>query len=177
MAIFISQVRADIQLDPYSKAPIRQTTATGGNALLHFANYILEFEPRFKSDLILQKPNEKYDPQKNSYIGHYAKITVKKSPNEKTNAVIKYPIIYGRTGGKSIWNEKEILDMLYLWGYAEKKGAWISFSEDLRNDMQTAGIEMPETRQGEPKFNAFIEENENIKDYLIKYFRDLVLPQ
>ena len=177
MAIFISQVRPDIQLDPYSKAPIRQTTATGGNALLHFANYILEFEPRFKSDLILQKPNEKYDPQKNSYIGHYAKITVKKSPNEKTNAVIKYPIIYGRTGGKSIWNEKEILDMLYLWGYAEKKGAWISFSEDLRNDMQTAGIEMPETIQGEPKFNAFIEENENIKDYLIKYFRDLVLPQ
>jgi len=177
MAIFISQVRADIQLDPYSKAPIRQTTATGGNALLHFANYILEFEPRFKSDLILQKPNEKYDPQKNNYIGHYAKITVKKSPNEKTNSVIKYPIIYGRTGGKSIWNEKEILDMLYLWGYAEKKGAWISFSEDLRNDMQAAGIEMPETIQGEPKFNAFIEENENIKDYLIKYFRDLVLPQ
>jgi len=43
--------------------------------------------------------------------------------------------------------------------------------------MQAAGIEMPETIQGEPKFNAFIEENENIKDYLIKYFRDLVLPQ
>ena len=33
MAIFVSQVRADIQLDPYTKAPIRQTTATGGNAL------------------------------------------------------------------------------------------------------------------------------------------------
>lgn len=177
MAIFISQVRADIQLDPYSKAPVRQTTATGGNALLHFANYILEFEPRFKSDLILQKPNEKYEPQKNPYIGHYAKITVKKSPNEKTNSVIKYPIVYGRTGGRSIWNEKEILDMLYLWGYAEKKGAWISFTDDLRNDMKEAGIEMPETIQGEPKFNAFIEENENIKDYLIKYFRDLVLPK
>ena len=44
MAIFISQVRADIKLDPYTKAPIRQTSATGGNALLHFANYILEFE-------------------------------------------------------------------------------------------------------------------------------------
>jgi RecA/RadA recombinase len=177
MAIFISQVRADIQLDPYSKAPVRQTTATGGNALLHFANYILEFEPRFKSDLILQKPNEKYDPQKNNYIGHYAKITVKKSPNEKTNSVIKYPVIYGRTGGKSIWNEKEILDMLYLWGHAEKRGAWINFSEDLRNDMQVAGIEMPETIQGEPKFNTFIEENEDIKEYLIKYFRDLILPK
>ena len=29
MAIFISQVRADIKLDPYTKAPVRQTTATG----------------------------------------------------------------------------------------------------------------------------------------------------
>ena len=43
MAIFVSQVRADIKLDPYSKAPVRQTTATGGNALLHFANWIIEF--------------------------------------------------------------------------------------------------------------------------------------
>ena len=53
MAIFISQVRADIKLDPYSKAPVRQTSATGGNALLHFANFILEFQPRFKKDIIL----------------------------------------------------------------------------------------------------------------------------
>ena len=64
MAIFISQVRADIKLDPYSKAPIRQTTATGGNALLHFANYILEFEPRFKKDLILESPTQPIDQQK-----------------------------------------------------------------------------------------------------------------
>ncbi len=87
MAIFISQVRADIKLDPYSKAPVRQTTATGGNALLHFANYILEFEPRFKKDLILESPTQPIDPVKNKILGHTAKITVKKSPNEKTNYV------------------------------------------------------------------------------------------
>ena len=83
MAIFVSQVRADIKLDPYSKAPVRQTSATGGNALLHFANFILEFEPCFKTDQILQKPNEKYDQEKNKIIGRHAKITVKKSPNRK----------------------------------------------------------------------------------------------
>jgi RecA/RadA recombinase len=59
MAVFVSQVRADIKLDPYTKAPIRQTSATGGNALLHFANWILEFEPRFNGDLILQDANNK----------------------------------------------------------------------------------------------------------------------
>jgi RecA/RadA recombinase len=177
MAVFISQVRADIKLDPYSKAPVRQTTATGGNALLHFANYIFEFEPRFKTDMILQKPLEKYDPQKNPYIGHYAKITVKKSPNEKTNSVIRYPIIYGRIGGKSIWNEKEILDMLYLWGHAEKKGAWISISADLRNEALEHKIEIPETIQGENKFNTLVEEDEKIKNFFIKYFRDLILSE
>ncbi len=177
MAVFVSQVRADIKLDPYSKAPIRQTTATGGNALLHFANYIFEFEPRFKTDMILQKPLEKYDPQKNPYIGHYAKITVKKSPNEKTNSVIRYPIIYGRIGGKSIWNEKEILDMLYLWGHAEKKGAWISISADLRNEALEHKIEIPETIQGENKFNTLVEEDEKIKNFFIKYFRDLILSE
>ncbi len=177
MAVFVSQVRADIKLDPYTKVPIRQTTATGGNALLHFANYIFEFEPRFKTDMILQKPLEKYDPQKNPYIGHYAKITVKKSPNEKTNSVIRYPIIYGRIGGKSIWNEKEILDMLYLWGHAEKKGAWISISADLRNEALEHKIEIPETIQGENKFNTLVEEDEKIKNFFIKYFRDLILSE
>ena len=84
MAIFISQVRADIKLDPYTKAPIRQTSATGGNALLHFANWIIEFEPRFNKDVILQNPSiKKMDMQKNPAIGHFAVVTVKKSPNEK----------------------------------------------------------------------------------------------
>ena len=79
MAIFISQVRADIKLDPYSKAPIRQTSATGGNALLHFANYIVEFEPRYKGDLILQDPSNKtIDLKKNPIIGHFAKATIPK---------------------------------------------------------------------------------------------------
>ena len=72
MAIFISQVRADIKLDPYSKAPIRQTSATGGNALLHFANWILEFEPRFKGDLILKTNADKIDLEKNPPVGHWA---------------------------------------------------------------------------------------------------------
>ena len=176
MALFVSQVRADIQLDPYSKAPIRQTTATGGNALLHFANFILEFEPRFKKDWILEKPGEKHDPDKNKIIGHFAKITVKKSPNEKTNAVIKYPILYGRKGGKSIWVEKEILDMLFLWDFAHRKGAgWIEFDPELLNIMSEAKIDFPEKIQGENQFDKFLEENPEAKEHLMNYFKKMVL--
>ena len=174
MAIFISQVRADIKLDPYSKAPIRQTTATGGNALLHFANYILEFEPRFKKDMILENPTQPVDQQKNKILGHVAKITVKKSPNEKTNYTLEYPIKYGRTNGTSIWIEKEVIDMLYLWGYLNKKGAWISSEPDFLDIMKSNNFDFPEKIQGEPKLNVFLEENPELTSFLIDHFKDLI---
>ena len=174
MAIFISQVRADIKLDPYSKAPIRQTTATGGNALLHFANYILEFEPRFKKDLILENPTQPVDQQKNKILGHIAKITVKKSPNEKTNYTLEYPIKYGRTKGTSIWVEKEVIDMLYLWGYVNKKGAWISAETDFLELLKESKLEFPEKVQGEPKLNSLLENNPELTIFLINHFKELI---
>jgi RecA/RadA recombinase len=174
IAIFISQVRADIKLDPYSKAPIRQTSATGGNALLHFSNWILEFETRFKGDLILEDPKNSPDPRTNKILGHFAKATVKKSPNEKTNIQIRYPIRYGRKNGNSIWNEKEILDLLYIWNFAEKKGAWITFSEDFIKEFSEKSVIIPGNIQGEPKFNQWLEDNESYKKIFISYFMDLI---
>lgn len=174
MAIFISQVRADIKLDPYSKAPIRQTTATGGNALLHFANYILEFEPRFKKDLILENPTQPIDQQKNKILGHIAKITVKKSPNEKTNYTLEYPIKYGRTGGNSIWVERELIDMLYIWGYIVRKGAWISCAEDFISTIKPTGFDFPEKIQGESNLNKLLEDNQDLCSFLINHFKELI---
>jgi RecA/RadA recombinase len=175
MAIFISQVRADIKLDPYSKAPVRQTSATGGNALLHFANWILEFEPRFKGDLILQNPSDKtIDVQKNPPVGHWAKVTVKKSPNEKTNLTIPYPIRYGRTGGKSIWIEKEIVDLLLAWEMVIKGGAWFSPSEDFLQMLTEVGMSFPEKIHGEAALFKAIEEDSALLKYLVEYFRKMI---
>lgn len=176
IAIFISQVRADIKLDPYSKAPIRQTSATGGNALLHFANWIIEFEARYKGDLILQDEKGNYDEHKNPYIGHFVKLTVKKSPNEKTNSVIRYPIRYGRKNGTSNWIEKEIFDFLLMWNYAEQSGAWISFDQDFINVLKEAGFtEFPEKIHGVAKFESYINENEALKNFLYKYISQNLL--
>lgn len=172
MAIFISQVRADIKLDPYTKAPVRQTSATGGNALLHFANYIMEFEPRNKSDLILQNPTIKQsDPRTNPIIGHWAKVTIKKSPNEKTNNTISYPIRYGQTNGKSIWIEKELVDMLYLWEFISKKTSWIILSEEFMELISDVAPDLPEKIQGELNLFKAIEENVNLSQFLINYFK------
>jgi RecA/RadA recombinase len=177
IAVFISQVRADIQLDPYSKAPIRQTTATGGNALLHYANFILQFEPRFKTDLILQNPKENADAVTNPIIGHFAKVIIKKSPNEKTNTVIKYPIKYGRKNGTSNWIEKEILDFLLMWEVIEKKGAWMKFEPDFVNAAKEHGLkDFPEQVQGQPKFELLIED-EATKKFMIDYVKNNILNQ
>lgn len=171
IAIFISQVRADIKLDPYSKAPIRQTTATGGNALLHFANWIIEFEPRYKSDLILEDPSSTYDEYKNPYTGHLAKIVIKKSPNEKTNSIIKYPIKYGRKKGTSNWIEKEIFDFLLMWDLVIKKGAWLSFDEEFVNLAKESKVDIPLQIQGAAKMEKFILENDNAKNFFINYIK------
>lgn len=179
MAIFVSQVRADIKLDPYSKAPIRQTSATGGNALLHFANWILEFLPRFPNaeDLILKDPkNKKIDVDKNPALGHWAKVMIKKSPNEKTNLTLRYPICYGRTGGKSIWIEKEIVDMLLAYKLLDDSGSWFKQSEDmieLLNEAGLAGI-IPDKMHGLPEVYRQIEANENVKNFLFNHFKKIV---
>jgi hypothetical protein len=175
IAVFVSQVRADIKLDPYSKAPIRQTSATGGNALLHFANWILEFEPRFNGDLILQDPNNKrIDLEKNPAIGHWAKVTVKKSPNEKTNLQIPYPIRYGRKNGTSIWVEKELVDLLYAWEFMNRSGAWVKPSDDFIELVKELNLEIPENFQGEKGLFKFIEDNPSLIKFLSSYFKNSI---
>ena len=175
MAVFISQVRADIKLDPYSKAPVRQTTATGGNALLHFANWILEFEPRYKGDLILQNPaDNKIDINSNPIIGHFAKVTVKKSPIEKTNLTIAYPIRYGKTNGNSIWVEKEVVDMLYVWEFINKKMSWITVTEEFKELLAENNLELPEKIQGNDNLFKLIEDNKELLSFLTSYFKKTI---
>lgn len=175
MAIFISQVRADIKLDPYTKAPVRQTSATGGNALLHFANWIIEFEPRYTKDIILENPSiKKMDMQKNPPIGHFANVTVKKSPNEKTNSRITYPVRYGRSDGNSIWIEKEIVDLLFAWEFLSKKGSWINVTEDFADLLRDNNFDFPDKMQGEHKVFKCLEENPELSKYLVEYFKNAI---
>ena len=175
MAIFISQVRADIKLDPYSKSPVRQNTATGGNALLHYANTIMEFEPRFKGDLILQNPSLKtMDAKKNPIIGHNAKVTVKKSPNENSHTTLTYPIRYGRVDGNSIWVEKEIVDLLYAWEFVEKKGAWIKPVDDFKELLDSKNLEFPDKIQGDNNLFKTIEGDKELCLFLIDYFKEQI---
>lgn len=175
IAIFISQVRSDVKIDPYSSAPIRQTSATGGNALLHFADFIFEFEPRFEGDVILKDPTiKKADAIKNPIIGHNCKVIIKKSPNEKSKVKFQYPIKYGRIDGRSVWLEKEIVDMLMLWEMVVRSGAWYYLDEELISMLKKENFEAPEKFQGENALFNWIESNPKLVKFLHKHFLSLI---
>ena len=160
ICFMISQVRSKVSLNQYEKTDPKLTNASGGNALLHYSDWILEFQPRYGGDMIPPKDDK---PE-----GHYCKIIFRKTANEKTGTVVRYPIKYGRTGGRSVWVEYEVLLMLLQWKMAEAKGAWIIVADELIEELKKAGLEMDSKHQGMDNFRKYLEREEGNCKYLFK---------
>ncbi len=166
----ISQIRSQIKLNPYEKGDPKITNASGGNAILHYSDWILEFQPRYGKDLISTQPQGKGD-----VLGHWCKIIFRKSSNEKTGTEVRYPIKYGRTGGKSIWVEYEVVDMMLMWDMAKAKGAWVTVSDDIIEEVKEAtSLEFKKQHQGIDNLRKYFEENKEIGKYLFNKFRDVL---
>jgi RecA/RadA recombinase len=159
----ISQVRSNVQINPYAKGDPKLTNSSGGNALQHYADWIFEFQPRYKSDQIVED---------GKIIGHWSKILLRKTTNEKDGTEITYPIRHGRSDGKSVWLEYEIADMLIQWGFAKKSGAWIAFDKPLSEEIKKeTNQEFPEKIQGMEQLRTFLEENPKICNFLFEKFK------
>ena len=171
IAVITSQVRVEIPTG-FSRTGAKPKSA-GGHAVKHYANNILEFEERYNADIFWENPNAETADKKGNPTGHTCKITFKKSVNEKTGAKVRYPIKYGRSKGNSIWIERELIDMMLLWGYFEKSGAWIKFSEDIYQKYKDLGL--PEKIQGEPKLLNLLQENTELAKVLINEFKQDIL--
>ena len=163
-----SQVRATVKINPYEKGDPKVTNASGGNAMLHYSDWILEFQPRWVKDLITTQPNGKGD-----MLGHWCKIIFRKTSNEKTGLEVRYPIRYGRVGGKSIWVEYEIVDMMLAWDMAVAKGAWVTISDELVEEVQKElKVELKKQHQGMDNLRKYFEENKEIGKYIFNKFRE-----
>ena len=114
------------------------------------------------------------DAQTNPSIGHFAQVTIKKSPNEKTNTKVSYPIRYGRSGGNSIWIEKEIVDLLYAWEFVKKSGSWYNTTEEFKDLLSENKLEFPEKLQGESNVFKTIEDNPRLSKFLVSYFKNAI---
>ena len=170
----ISQVSSSIKIDPYSKEIPRMTSGSGGWALAHSANIILDFEHRNNSDYILQKPKDKPDPVDNKIIGHWTTVRVVKSDDEKENIKVKYPIKHGRVGG-SVWTEYEIIDLLYTFDVLKKKGAWYAFEDGFRKELEGVGFKTEEQYHGEAEVFALLENNAALTKYLYDKFSKMLM--
>ena len=175
MCIMISQVRSNININPYAKQdPNNQTNSSGGNAILHYPDWILEFKKQNKGDKILEKPTEQITPE-NKIYGHNAKVLILKSTNESTGQTVSYPIKHGRMEGKSIWVEREVIDMLLMWGYLEKAGAWIKLDDEIKSYLKEKGVEAKDSYQGSQAVYDFLESNEEATSALVSFVKDKIL--
>ncbi len=165
--LMISQVRSAVTINPYAKTDPKITNASGGNALLHYSDWILEFQQRHKADLIIEKSGGK-----DEIVGHFCKIIFRKSPNEKTNKEVRYPIRYGRTDGQSVWIEQEVTDTLLMFEMITQKGAWITVSDELIAEVAKKELKLEKQHQGMDNFRKYLEENKDICNYLFNKFKN-----
>ena len=175
MCIMVSQVRANINISAYAKQdPNNQTNSSGGNAILHYPDWILEFQKQNKSDKILEKPDQQITPD-NKIYGHNAKVLICKSTNETTGQVVKYPIKHGRINGKSIWIEREVVDMLLMWGYIERSGSWFKFEEEVMDYIKEKNLEIKEAHQGSQAIYGSLEKDEKVTAALVEFVKNRIL--
>jgi RecA/RadA recombinase len=170
MMILTSQVRVEVATNPYASRGGPKVKQAGGNAVKHYANFILEFEERYSSDIMYSNPSATRIDDKGDPVGHYCKIRFRKTVNEKTGSLVRYPIKYGRTGGNSVWREKEIADMMFAFQMAIKKGAWISLSDELQQELTNNDIEFENKFQGDQKLLSYLESSPKLCDFLYKEF-------
>lgn len=175
ICIMMLQVRATIAASAYAKAdPNNQTSSSSSNAGLHFSDWILEFRKPLKGDLIMAKGEDTQVTPTNPAIGHYARLMIAKADNDNRMMEVKYPIKHNRTGGKSIWIEREIIDLLLSWEFIEKKGSWFTFDEELTEILKNAGQDKNSV-QGLTKLYGLLEEDEKICDLLREFVQENIL--
>ena len=106
-----------------------------------------------------------------------AKVLICKSTNESTGNVVKYPIRYGRLNGKSIWVEREIVDLLLMWGYMEKKGSWFTFDEEVSLFLEKEKIKAQTKFQGIASIQEYLEKNKDVTSCLKVFVEQKILSQ
>jgi hypothetical protein len=170
LVVMISQYRDSVQIG--KGAPIiKQTSSSGGRALEHGVIWAFEFQlpMNSKEDMFWEG-----EPYKSKKLGHNCIVQFKKSTNEKTGVKVKYPIIYGRQAGNSIWIEKEIFDQLLMWGMLKSKGAWNTWSDVIYKELQEIDKEIPQQIQGQDNVVKYLESKPDVSKFLYAKIKDVL---
>lgn len=167
------QYAAEIKLDPYAPNVPRQTTSSGGSSISHQSDYVLEFQPRYGKDLILENEKEKPDLTNNKILGVWANVAIRKSANDVTGMTVSYPVKKGVVG-QAHWLSKEIADIMIAYQMLSKGGSWFTFAPEILAETKEANLELPEKVQGINGVYSLIEDNEPIKDYFYTKIKKMI---
>lgn len=183
ICIFISQIRDSVSTNQYAPPPPRQGKSSGGHALEHNANVVIDFLNRTEQQLIRdggedvkdkedakESRESSSDNRKAKIIGHWCKVKLIKTDNEANGTLLEYPIKYGRTGGKSVWVEYEILNKLLEWEMLKKSGTWFSFEPAILEEIRKIDADFPETIQGKKAVRVLLEDRHKVVEYLTGKF-------
>jgi len=167
------QYAAEIKLDPYAVNIPRQTTSSGGSSISHQSDYVLEFQPRYGGDYILEKEKEKPDPVNNKILGVWAKVAIRKSANDVSGMTIQYPVRKGMIGS-AVWKSKEVADIMIAYQMLTKGGSWFAVDSEILEEAKSAGVELPEKIQGLNGVYSLIEDNEQIFNFFYQKVKQIV---
>lgn len=174
----ISQERNSSIQTGHSHAPPPKMKASGGNAIRHYADIILQYEENYQKNLERETEKKDTDFFENKIIGKDCKVKIIKSMNETSDTTVTYPVRYYQKDGKSIWREKEILEVgLYL-GYVTKpvQGKY-QVHEDVINEMTQNGIEVHQSflkHKGEAIFLKLLEDHPVVQEYMFNLIKDAI---
>ncbi len=173
LLLVTGQYAAEIKLDPYAPNIPRQASSSGGSSIGHQSDHVLEFQPRYNGDLILEKEKEKPDPNTNKILGVYAKVTIRKSANDNSGITVSYPVKKGVVGPAQ-WKSKEVADMMLAYEMISRSGAWFTFCDSVREEVLAEGLDLQEKIQGINGVYTYIEENKPILDFFHKKIKELI---
>ena len=184
MMLVMSQKSSHIPAQ-YEKLDQLKLGASGGNAAIHFCDYIFTFLPKAGKKHYLAKEGQKVDlnADKFNVIGHIARIEVSKSENETTGMIIEYPVLHGKRGkdGREagrIWTEREVFDLMRAMRFVENKGAWYSYTESAQEVLKSSKFseDIDAKHQGASKmFEYFSEGRGERLDFWYQYIVNLLL--
>lgn len=168
LMILISQVTASIRIDMYAPIPNRGGEFSGGNSLLHGADWIFEFQKTPKYEYFYDTPTGKWEKSKPDAktIGKIAKVVIQKSAIETSRYhLVEYPIKFGRKPS-GIWLEKEMIDRLLYLSLLVRKGSWLVWDDSFFVELQNKFPNIEKQVQGESNMTKYLEDNPEIQNFL-----------
>lgn len=167
----LSQIRSNIQTgNPHAK----QTKMSGGWALLHSSNLTGMIKSLYTDLYIFENPEATKIEDKGKRIGHYCVIEFSKTPNDKDNETIRIPIRHNH----GVWVEREVVDLLFQYGFIMKKASWNKFDPSFYAEMMknVPDCGLSESVQGAASLYGAFEKNPKLVVFVESYLRKILLP-